>query len=402
MFYPRLIYSQLRNSLNKKEVTVLTGMRRTGKTSLLTRLYQEAPDNKLFLDLENRANHELFYRADYDDLWRQLEIKYGLDPRKKAFIFLDEIQNLPIIPSVMKYLVDHYSVKFVVTGSASYYLKNLFSESLSGRKILFELFPLTFSEFLVFNNYLKKLSQPMGLNFTNGSKILKTPEVLTGLYARYLKFGGFPGVVLAKTPAEKEQKLKDILYSYIDTDVKKLSDFKKIGDMENLIRLLVPRVGQKIEMSRLASESRLSRQTVQQYLEFLEMTYFLFRLQPFTKNIGREISKAEKLYLCDTGLANVLGSLSSGQQLENTVFNNLRVKFQPKFAFEKIRYYQKPGGAEVDFILGNNLALEVKETGSIFNLRRLKRICARLGISHCFIISKNFSSEEKIVFAPHI
>lgn len=402
MFYPRIIYPQVQKSLDKPEATIITGMRRTGKTFILNHIYAEISDNKLFLDLENRAHHEVFLLPDYDQVWRELQIRYGLDPTRRAVIFLDEIQSLPILPSVMKYLSDHYPIKFVVTGSAGYYLKNLFSESLAGRKIIFELFPLTFSEFLVFKGYSKRLTDTTGLNFEAIAKPVIRPKTMSFFFDEYVKYGGFPGVVLAKSPAEKEQKLKDILYSYIDNDVKKLSDFKKIGDMENLIRLLVPRIGQKIEITKLAMEASLSRQTITEYLEFLEMTYFIFRLSPFTKSVGREISKAQKLYFCDTGLANILGSLSSGQELENTVFTNLRAKYQPLLAFEKIRYWQKPGGAEIDFILGRSTALEVKESGNLFDLRRLEKNCKKLAVPNWYVISKNFSPHKKIILAAQI
>ncbi|MGC8777914.1 MAG: AAA family ATPase [Candidatus Caldatribacteriaceae bacterium] len=91
----------------------------------------------------------------------------GVDFSQKAYVFLDEIQLSPELPSVVKYLLDHYGIKFFLTGSAGFSLQNLFTESLAGRKYLFELFPLTFREFLAF-----KESPLKGLEHTPSSKAI--------------------------------------------------------------------------------------------------------------------------------------------------------------------------------------------------------------------------------------
>lgn len=125
-------------------------MRRTGKISLLRFIYGKiSSENKLFLDLKNPLNQQYFDEPNYEKIKSNLEI-LELKFNKKPYLFLDEIQLIKNLPFVIKYLIDHYKIKCFLTGSASFYLKNLFSESLSGRKYLFELFPLTFKEFLFF------------------------------------------------------------------------------------------------------------------------------------------------------------------------------------------------------------------------------------------------------------
>ncbi len=107
--------------------------------------------NKLFLDLENPLNRRYFEDENYERIKGTFEI-LGIDFGQRPFIFLDEIQFVKNIPSIVKYFIDHYRVKFFLTGSASFYLKNLFTESLSGRKYVFEIYPLNFQEFLAFKN----------------------------------------------------------------------------------------------------------------------------------------------------------------------------------------------------------------------------------------------------------
>ncbi len=117
----------------------LTGMRRTGKTTLLNHIFGSIESqNKIFLDLENPINRKYFEEENYERIKKSFEFM-GIDFETRAYIFLDEIQFVKNLPSIAKYLIDHYRVKFILTGSASFYMKNLFTESLAGRKYIFEL-----------------------------------------------------------------------------------------------------------------------------------------------------------------------------------------------------------------------------------------------------------------------
>src|SRR3990167_2539032 len=144
----RDIYTQIEPVLFAPEAIVITGMRRVGKTTLL-RFIQEklASSNALFLDLENPVNQRYFEVENYEAILDNLKF-LGLDPNQQGYVFLDEVQSVRVLPSVVKYLSDHYPIKFFLSGSSSFYLKNHFSESLAGRKYLYELFPFDFEEFL--------------------------------------------------------------------------------------------------------------------------------------------------------------------------------------------------------------------------------------------------------------
>lgn len=399
MFYPRIIYPALLNHLQKDEVTVITGIRRSGKTFLLNELFAAAgAENKVLIDLENRINRELFQALDYEEILDEIARKYDLDSSKKIYLFLDEIQYLTDLPSVIKYLLDHHQIKFVVTGSSSFYLKNLFSESLSGRKQIFELYPLSFSEFLVFKGKSKNLTGKK-ISWNDLKKSNWRQKAHSSLFEEYLWFGGFPRVVLTNKEVEKTVLLKDVLYSYIERDVKNISGFKKITELENLIRLLPARIGQKVDIAKISREIRLSRQTVGEYLEFLEKTYMISLVSPFSNSPDREISKAQKLYFCDSGLANILGRISSGQSLENAVFNNLKIKWQPKTAFSGINYFQRKTGTEIDFILDKEIGLEVKETADTADYNQLRRLSHELGLKKHFLISRNLTTVEGTIYA---
>ena len=148
--FKRKLLPILQSYISLKEVLVITGMRRVGKSSLLKMIYEGLPtSNKLMLDIENPLDRGIFEEKDYNNIINNFS-ELGVDKTKKAYILLDEIQAFPEIVKPIKYLFDHHDIKFVVTGSSSFYLKNLFPESLAGRKIELELYPLDFDEFLYF------------------------------------------------------------------------------------------------------------------------------------------------------------------------------------------------------------------------------------------------------------
>src|SRR3989344_1870242 len=146
----RLLYYELIKYINHKNALLITGMRQVGKTTLMRQVFEDVGEPKLWFDFDNPLHQKVFEDEDYKVIYKRLT-----DMGKKAgklSVFIDEIQNFPEITRVIKYLIDHNDVKFYLTGSSSFYLKNLFPESLSGRKFLYELPPLSFREYLYFKN----------------------------------------------------------------------------------------------------------------------------------------------------------------------------------------------------------------------------------------------------------
>lgn len=112
MIYPRKIFNVLEKQLESEEIIVLTGMRRTGKTTLYKALFEQVENkNKVFLDMENPIEQKIFEEKDYNNIMFNLE-KLGIDPDRKSFIFLDEAQAAPQAVGAIKYLHDHYNIKF--------------------------------------------------------------------------------------------------------------------------------------------------------------------------------------------------------------------------------------------------------------------------------------------------
>lgn len=376
-YLQRVLETKIQPYIHTKEAIVVTGFRRVGKTTLMRKLFNDIQSsNKLYLDLESPVNQRIFENENYENIILELST-LGINPLKKAYLFIDEIQKIKNLPSIIKYLYDHYQLKFFLTGSSSFYLKNYFSESLAGRKIIFEMFPLTFAEFLRFKN--TKLTISSGY------------ENLIGFYKEYMEYGGFPSVVEKETIEEKKLALDDVLGSYFELDVKNLADFNNNENLKKLLFLLVNRIGQKVEVSKLATSLQVSRPTIYNYLSFFEQTYLIHLIKPISGSSDVQIRTLPKLYFNDSGIINRIGRVSLGSLFENTIFNQLYTKakysFPTKFSQTLVSYYQLKTGAEIDFIYQEKIAYEVKTTAHFQDLNALKKNADKIKIRDYKIVS---------------
>ena len=394
MHYPRLAQKYIDPWIDKKEIVVVTGMRRTGKTTLLRMIYEKiGSSNKVFLDMENVLEQRIFEETDFNNVWANLK-PYGVTNKERAHIFIDEVQARPGVVMAIKYLHDHYDAKFFLTGSSSFYLKNLFPESLAGRKVAFELMPLDFREFLVFKG--REAPEGDGLGEAESRKNAVRHETRVKLFDEYLAFGGFPQVVLAEREEDKRLHLNDIFSSYFEKDVRALADFRNRTAFRDLLLLLMQRAGSKVEAAKLASEVGVVRPTVLSYLAFLEGTYFIFLVEPFSRNRDREVSGARKVYFCDNGFLSQFGRVSEGGLLENAVYLNLR-------KHGAVRYYQKRTGPEIDFVIPDKgLAVEVKSRGNDRDMARLDKLAEAMGLAERYIVSREYLDGRGIIPATEI
>jgi predicted AAA+ superfamily ATPase len=384
----RALFPSLSRALADQRVIVITGQRRVGKTTAAHWLLAQTPtDNKLYLDLERLDQRAVFAESNYDLVLSFLRNR-GLDLTRPAIVALDEIQYAPNVPSIVKYLYDtalsagQPPIKFILTGSSSFYLKHFFTESLAGRKVVFEMFPLGFGEFLAFRD----VSFRPRAEFAD---MLFDPyeyERLKGHYEEYLAFGGLPEVALAASAETKTEILNDVLSSYINIDIRLLADFQKIAELQQLLRVLATRIGNKLDHTKLASIVGISRPTLMQYLEFLEMTYVIRRVPAYSDSADRVAALGRKLYFLDNGIAGVLARLSEGALFENAVFNQLR-------AYGELAYLARGSEHEIDFVLRAppqpaSTALEVKTHPLPADLAKTRRLADRHSLAPSYLVGR--------------
>jgi len=383
MLIQRDLQCEITKFINSPEAIVITGMRRVGKTTMMRMIFDKIPsENKLFFDLDNPRQQLDFDVIDYDTIPERIE-KYGINLNEKVYLFLDEIQSMPKIPSVVKYLIDHYKIKFFLSGSASYYIRNMFTESLAGRKYIFELFPFNFHEFL----RAKKVPYKLDQQAISQSVYLHYAPY----FDEYLQYGGFPAVVLEDNKQEKKNRLDDIFSAYWSLEVERLSDFKKKDRVRNFIFLLMERVGSKIDTSKLSRELGVVKDTLESYFAFLQDTYLISTIPPYSTNRDVEIRGAKKMYFIDSGLLNQFAQLDRGSVFENSIFNLLR-------HHGEVQYWQQKDGQEIDFIVDKKIAYEVKLTATEQHLKILARRSKKIGIKQCQIVSHKYFNNKKTAY----
>jgi len=385
----RFLFFELEKYLQVPEAILVTGMRQVGKTTLLKQLFDSIEGPKLWFDLDNPLDQLVFEEQDYNAIFQRFRDQTG-SPSDRISIFIDEIQNYPPVTKVVKYLIDHYGVKFYLTGSSNFYLKNLFPESLAGRKFLFVLPPLNFREY----QYFKSDSATPEVDKSDIWQILGGKDHVTYIklehtYADYIEFGGFPRVVTAANREEKVMVLRNIFASFFKKDLRILSDFKDITELRNLILLLVPRVGSMLDITRISSEMGVERLKIYHYLEFLQGIFLIHLLPRFSKGVDRSVAGGKKVYFADTGLLNLIGKVNESQLFENAIINQL-ANYGP------VSFYNHRNVSEIDAIVNKEIALEIKLRGTPSDLNKLKKQCEKLGIANYAVISKYFSEEKEI------
>lgn len=362
----REIFPQIKKHLRDKEITVITGARQTGKTTLLLQLKDYLiKDKKIssrkikIFNLDLITDLTLFRdQADF--------IKYLKDELRingNLYIFIDEVQRLENPGVFLKGIYDlMLPVKFVVTGSSSLEVKAKISESLAGRKRIFSLYPFSFCEFLSFkNNALYRLiSKPKAISFYHRR------EIFDYLYD-FIIYGSYPRVALEDNKEEKMRFLEEIYSSYIERDIIGFMKVKNQFAYTKLVTLLAGQIGQLINLHEISSTIRLNHRTLDNYLYLLENTYVLVRLRPYFTNLRKELTKMPKVYFIDTGLRNFAlknfvafeDNRDKGSLLENFCFSSL-----VKIWKGSIYFWRTKEKTEVDFLVkdmyGNIIPIEVK------------------------------------------
>jgi len=390
----RKIIAEIAKFLNDDEIIVLHGARQVGKTSVINYLISKTlkgkveENNLIYFDLED------FDLVELCDNGAEKVINHlkgiGCDFNKKIYLFIDEIQYLKNPSSFLKLFHDKYKgkIKLVISGSSSFAIKSKFRNSLVGRTADFEIFTLDFEEFLWFKE--KKINIRTEL-----SKILE--KQLKSLYEEFAITGGYPAIALEPLIEKKEFKLKQIINTYIKKDIRDLADIRNINKFNDLLRVLAGQSGKLLNVLELSNTLNLAKQTVEEYLFILENTYIIRRVYPFHKNIRSELTKMPKVFLEDTGIANILSGkafpkIVTGDLFENSVYANLRRNTE----IENVYFWRTSKGQEVDFIVKDKelLSVEVKLSYSHKTIKNLFYFGEKYKVKNLFCVTLNKQSDN--------
>lgn len=347
----------LEKQFTRKDVVVLTGLRRVGKTtilkSLISNLIKKRTDPKkiFFISLD------MLYFSDYSIQEIILEYKKNnkIPHGEKVYLFLDEITYKKNFNQELKNLYDLGNYKIFASSSSASVLKDN-KAFLTGRSKYIEIHPLDFEEFLLFNN--KNLKE------TNH-------HILEKLFEEYMETGGMPEYVLTKDP----QYLSELAEVIISKDIIARKNLKNNKAIFDLYRLLCERVGKQISYNRLAKILNIDNETVTRYVSYFLDTY-LFDIIEIKGKLNEKLKSNKKIYCVDIGLRNVVtGIRDLGAIYENLVFNKIKEN-NPSFVYKN--------GIEIDFCFNSTLIeakfnqeLEGKQKELFDNLEFKTKIVAK-------------------------
>lgn len=372
--YKREIFNQIEPYLGDETIIVLHGARQVGKTHILNYIQnwlQERDKKTLYYDLEYSDTLELLNHGTTAFIHELSGKKYI--EGEEIYVLIDEIQYLDNPSSFLKIIADHYkNIHLIVSGSSTFDIKTKFTNSLAGRTIEFEVFPLSFAEFLVFKESEYQVTKQLSSVAINR---------LTEYYQEFIKYGGYPKVVLEPLAEKKRRYLIQIIDTYIRKDIRDLTTITNIHKFNSMLKILASQSGQLLSMKALSNEIDTAFATLQKYLSILEETYIIKLVSPYSRSPSVEISKNPKIYFYDSGLLSILWlnnfqDAIIGNILETNIFSEL-VKL---YGRHNIHFWRTKSGQEIDFILSDSshlIPIEVKTTFQQFNARPMKSFCGK-------------------------
>lgn len=368
-YFIREIEPLLQLALGELPVVVVTGMRQTGKSTLL----QKCPafKDRCFVSLDDFAT---------------LEAAIG-DPRsfltQHRRMTIDEAQKHPPLLNEIKRLVDQkrQNGNFLLSGSANYSLLSGISESLAGRAVYFSLQPFTRRE-----TQKKTVRSPFLKQFIDsGGTLNGIKEEFVPIEPKEVLIGGFPSLCLAEN-LNPFFWFKGYEQTYLERDIRDISRISNLLSFRNLLKLTMHRIGKVLNFSELGRDAKLNTPSTINYFSHLEASFVAQRLLPFLRNPSSRLIKSPKVYCGDSGLGAYLTG-TKGQEdpfygaiFENFVHQNIAGILCSTMPEAQVYFWNVQGRHEVDFVIqeGNRcLAIEIK-SGARWNDNDLKSLKAFL------------------------
>ncbi len=344
--FDRVIYDkEIVKKATTDEILFIKGIRRSGKSTLLLNYIKHllksgvAKEQILFVNLEDpRFATDLSLQL-LEDI--KLSYLYYINPSKKPYIFLDEIQN---IDNFEKWLLKEYELNsshLFATGSNSKLLSSEIGSSLSGRYLDVLVYPLSFKEFLSFN----------GLNVDIPYTLISQKQSIERYFEEFLNFGGFPKVVLIEDEELKRAELKSYFDSILLRDIVARYNLDNFRVLEQLAIFLLSSISNQISINKIKNHLKISYDMANRYFEYLHNAFIIDTIPLFDWSYKKQIVNPKKIYSIDIGLTKRVSfevGKKKGDYLENIVFLELKRKYSEIF------YYKTTQNYEVDFLVKDN------------------------------------------------
>lgn len=342
----------------------LFGPRATGKTSLIEAQFSsDIP----MLDLLETT---LYYRLSANPGLLE-SIIFGHNPNATKAI-IDEVQRVPEILNEVHRLIEKKKITFLLTGSSARKLKRNQANLLAGRARQAELFPLT------------------------------TAEIPNFDLDRYLQYGGLPMIYLSNDPLDD---LHAYVNTYLKEEIQAEALVRKLPSFARFLKYSALTNGEMLNFNNISSDAALAASTVRDYYTILEETFIGFMLPAWTKTVKRKAMSKAKFYYFDIGVKNVLAEIMKipeqsdlyGNAFEHFIALELRAYLSYRRKHLPLSYWQSHNGQEVDFIIGDDIAIEVNATTHVQDkhLKGLKALGEENICKKYFLVSQD-SLKRKI------
>jgi len=366
----RFCLKTLKEHIEKKQITEITGLRRTGKTTLLFQVINS------LLDRDVKPYNIWYFTFDeekikLDKLFSEFEKQTKTDfKNEKIFIFLDEIQKLSDFQSQLKIYFDLYpNIKFFISGSSSLFIRKKTQESLAGRILPIFLLPLSFKEYLY---------------FTGQTELLEFPEMhhskLETEYERYWR-NQFIETIFINEQADRYAYLTSILKKIIFEDIPQVFAINDPEILYSLVKIIAQQPGMYLSYENLSNDLNLSSKTLSKYISILEQAFLIKTVYNFSKNRLTSEKKLKRVYLSTPSFSIILSDyLQKGLLAENTILSQNEYRFFWRDAYKH----------EVDFIdiaYNDPVPIEIKYKEKVSN-RELQNL---------YLFAKKFHAKKAIL-----
>jgi uncharacterized protein len=346
--YPREVTTKLLPFIDSPEIVTLTGLRRAGKTTILYQIMDYLTDRGIPEDAMLHVNFEepgLAPRLKLellDELYQSY--RNAVYPKGKAWLFFDEIQNVPGWERWVRARNESEDIKIFITGSSANLMSRELATLLTGRHVNFHVSPLSFSEFLTF----KKI-QPPKKKFP-----INPPAEIQHALDQYLQWGGLPEVALSTNEERKKILLKQYFDDLLFKDVAMRHQIRDVRTLRNIAVHLLTQTASLISVNRIANLFQISLEMARNYCAFLQESFLVDFLPFYSLKVAERNRNPQKVYACDSGLRHIVSIAETpdrGRIAETAVYQHLQ-----RINGGDVFYWK--GKQEVDFVIrqGNTIS----------------------------------------------
>lgn len=375
----REVYKQLIKFKKMPQILALTGLRRVGKTTLMVKMVED--EIKAGFESKNIVyfSFDEFHGLPIRQILNAYEELMERDLKNGKFIFLfDEIQKLEDWEDQLKRVYDTYGkkIKIIISGSESLFIRKKSKETLAGRIFEFTVNPLSFKEFLWFKEAVYK-------------PIAVYEKELAKLFKEYTLTLGFPELVGIKDKDIVKKYVKEsIVEKAVYRDIPTLFRVRDISVVESLLNIFMEEPGQLVELNSLSGDLNISRQTLANYLTYLESAFLIRKLYNFSRSMRKVERKLKKYYptVISADLAFRGDDLSQSKVFEWLVINQLGVEF----------FWRDPYKNEVDAVLTNKNIIPIEIKFGKIELGGLLAFMKKFKVDKGYVISLDRKEKQKI------